>query len=226
MADPYHIDLEQFSLERFQGILETAKLSPGRRVLQEDLPERFAALESAGICDLADLVAALKTRPRMEKFAEKSGLPLDYLTILRREANSYLPKPVRLRDIPGVDQAQIEKLAGAGITHSKHLFGRGLAHDDRVELAAQADISVEEVHELVKMADLARVYGVGPVFIRMLYDAGVKTVEQLVASNPAELLEQLHAINAGQKYTEIMPILKEMAFVIDFAKMLPIAIED
>jgi len=45
MADPYHIDLEQFSLERFRQTLETADLSPGRRVLQENLSERFAVLE-------------------------------------------------------------------------------------------------------------------------------------------------------------------------------------
>ncbi len=49
MADPYCIDLEQFSLERFRHILETKYILPGRRILQEKMPERFAVLASMGI---------------------------------------------------------------------------------------------------------------------------------------------------------------------------------
>jgi hypothetical protein len=97
MADPYHIDLERFSLERFRHSLETGEVLPGRRILKEKIAEHFKILESMGIRNLEDLIQALKSSKKLEQFSKKSGLPQDYLVILRREANSHIPKPVNLR---------------------------------------------------------------------------------------------------------------------------------
>ena len=103
MTDDYYLDLEGFSLERFRQTLESGNLLPSRRILKDEIPERFAILESLGIRNLQNLIEALKTKKRLENFARQSGLPMDYLVNLRREANSYLPKPMDLAVIPGVD---------------------------------------------------------------------------------------------------------------------------
>ena len=152
MAEQYYIDLEQFSLERFRHILETRELLPGRKVLKENLPERFEILASMGIRNVKELIEVLKTKKRAERFAQKSGLPLDYVVILRREANSYMPKPVNLRDIPGVNPGQIERLAGVGINHTKHLFERGKSKRDRAELSRQVDVPGDDLLELVGLS--------------------------------------------------------------------------
>ena len=34
---------------------------------------------------------------------KKTGLPVEYLTVLRREVNSYQPRPSNLKDFPGVN---------------------------------------------------------------------------------------------------------------------------
>jgi len=122
MADPYHIDLERFSLERFRHSLETGEVLPGRRILKEKIAERFKILESMGIRNLKDLIQALKSPKKLEQFSKKSGLPQDYLVILRREANSHIPKPVNLREIPGVNSVCVERLAAAGIKNTQHLM--------------------------------------------------------------------------------------------------------
>jgi hypothetical protein len=44
----------------------------------------------------------LKTPNKAKKFAAQSGLPEDYVLILRREVYSYLPKPVNLDKFPGI----------------------------------------------------------------------------------------------------------------------------
>ena len=77
MADPYHIDLEQFSLERFRHSLETSEVLPGRRILKEKIAERFKILEFHGHPELKDLMQALKSPKKLEQFSKKSGLPQD-----------------------------------------------------------------------------------------------------------------------------------------------------
>ena len=120
MTDQYYIDLE-----KFRHILETSEVLPGRRILKENISERFGILESMGIMNLKELIDVLSTTKKVEKFSQESGLPNDYLVILRWEANSYMPKPVNLGDIPGADSDYIERLASAGIKNTKQLFEKG-----------------------------------------------------------------------------------------------------
>ena len=70
MVDPYHIDLERFSLEKLRHILETSDLLPGRRILKEKVIERFETLESMGISNLKELTAALGSKKKVERFAQ------------------------------------------------------------------------------------------------------------------------------------------------------------
>jgi hypothetical protein len=225
MADDYHIDLEQFSLEHFRHILETRDLQPGRMILKEQLAERFQILESMGISNLKELEAVLETKKRMEKFAQESGLPNDYLVILRREVSSYVPKPFNLEKIPEVNPEYIERLAASGIKNTKHLFERAKFKDGRAELSRLVDVPDDDLLELVKLSDLARIWGVGPLFARLLYEAGVDTIEEFLKCSLKELSETLHAINNEEHYTPIMPTAKDIEYCIELAKYLPRVVE-
>jgi hypothetical protein len=121
MTDPHAINLEESNLQPLSQICETGEVLPAHQVLKEDIEGRFQVLASMGITNLADLIAALKTEPRIEAFARESGLPRQYPIVLGREARSYAPKLLYLRDIPGVDREQVEGLAAVGIKNSKHL---------------------------------------------------------------------------------------------------------
>lgn len=225
MADPYGIDLEEFSLARFKDCLERGDLLPGRQVLKEEIPERFELLESMGIENLKELIDALKTKKRIEAFSKRSGLPMEYLIILRREANSYVPKPVNLGAFPGIDPGNVENLKILGIKHSKHLFERGRTQRDRDDLSGLAEVSGDDLLELVKLSDLARVSGVGPVFARLLYDSGASTVEELAACSPEALHQRLVVVVQEMGYTEAMVPLKDVEHCIDAAGALPKVIE-
>lgn len=225
MADQYGIDLEGFSLARFRNTLETGDLLPGRQILKEDIPARFAVLESMGICNLKELIDALKSKKRVEAFSQQSGLPVDYLVILRREANSYVPKPVNLGALPGVDPVYMERLAALGIKHTKHLFERGRTKSERVDLSGLAEVPGDDLLELVSLSDLARVSGVGPVFARLLYEAGASTVEELAACSAEELSGRLVVVVQEMGHTEAMVPLKDVRHCIDAAGALPKVIE-
>jgi predicted flap endonuclease-1-like 5' DNA nuclease len=218
VASGYYIDLEGFSLERFRHILETGEVLPGRKVLKEKTAERFAALEAMGITNMKELIDALKTKKRLERSAQESGLPVDYLTVLRREANSYLPNPVNLRDIPDVNPEYVKRLDALGIKHSKHLFERTVTLADRAELSKLSGVPDDALLELVKMSNLARIYGVGPVYARLLYDTGADTLDKIDKCSPEDLLQRLHEVNDEKKYTKPMPILKDVEDTIEFAR--------
>lgn len=226
MSGQYHVDLEQFSLEEFKRILETGRLLPSERILGEKIPERFAILESMGITNLQDLADALKTKKNIERFAQESGLPQDYLVILRRRMGVYTPKPVPLAKFPGVDPEHVERLAAVGIKQTKQLFERAQSKQDRAELSGLTGVPDDALLELVKLADLARASYVGPTWARIIYEAGIDTLEKLADGSPDELCEKVRAVNEEQKLTRAaLPSAEDLASCVGTWKRLPRVIE-
>jgi len=227
MANQYHMDLGQFSLEQLRHTVESGDLIPSEKILEEKIPERFAILESMGIRNLKDLTGALSTKRKIERFSQESGLPQDYLTILRRRAGIYTPRPKPLKRMPGIAPEYIERLAAVGIKDTKQLFERAKSKQDRAELSRQANVPDDVLLELTKLSDLARAPYVGPVYARIFYEAGADTLEKLAGSPPAELLARLHAVNDEQKLTKaaLPTSVAEMESFLEIVKMIPKAIE-
>lgn len=98
MTENYFIDTDKFSIDKFRNILLTKEILPGRIILKEDLDERFDLLKTKKIKTLSDLLETLKTKQKIDRFSKETGLTVEYLTILRREANSYVSVPVKLID--------------------------------------------------------------------------------------------------------------------------------
>lgn len=226
MATRYYVDLEQFSLGEFRRILETGRLLPSEAILRDEIPERFKVLASMGIGNLRDLTGALRTKKKLAQFALESGLPRDYLTVLRRRAGSYAPRPIPLKKLIGIDPEIIERLATVGIKDTLQLFERAKSTRDRDELAAIARVPNEVMLELVKLADLARPPYVGPAFARLLYESGIDTIARLAIQKP----EPLHALLVATKgetgtYRAGIPGVEDMAFWLAAVRRLPRVVE-
>jgi hypothetical protein len=220
------MDPEQFSLDQLRQIVESGNLLPSEQILADEVAERFAILQSMGIVNLGDLTAALSTKKKLERFAQASGLPQDFLTVLRRRAGLYTPKPVPLAKMPGVDPEVVARLAAVGIKNSKQLFDRARTEQDRAELARQADLPGDVLLKLCKLSDLVRAPYVGPVFARLFYKAGTDTLAKLVGSEPEELCQRLRAVNEEKKLTRAnLPSAQDMAAGLEIYRMIPLVIE-
>lgn len=217
MSRSYYIDLGEISLAQFQERLETEELMPGRRILQEQIEERFAILAGMGMGNLQDIQGALKTKKRLSQFAQESGLSPDYLTILRREVNSYQPNPVKLAAFPDVDQDCVAQLTGIGIKNSRHLFDQSQTADQRTALIQQTGAAPDDLVELIAFSDLVRISGVGPVFARILYDAGVKSTASLADEEAASLYQKLVLHYQAIGYTRVDFSEKDMLTCIEMA---------
>jgi nucleotidyltransferase/DNA polymerase involved in DNA repair len=221
MSESYYLNLEEISLDQFRQTLKEAELIPSRRILKEDLDGRFSRLQDQGISTLAEFLAAVKNKTVIAGLAKQAGLSEEYLTILRREVSALLPKPKSLRDFPGIDTSIVQGLEERGIKNSKQLFENALSKAQRQQLAAVTGVDPDKLVELVKLADLSRVYGVGPVFARLLYDTGMDSVQAIARADSAQLFEQLAEayLAAGNSRVDFKE--RDIAFCIQMAKRLP-----
>ena len=179
----YYLDLSSFSLEKLKNVFKSTRMLPSQKILQEQVDERFACIEQCGIKNLEQLKKALKSKSDVQSFAETTGLPEGYLTILRREVNSYHPKPIKLKDFPNINPEVTSKLEEIDIKNTVHLFPRVLTEEDREKLAQDTGTKAEDIIELTSLTDFARAKWVGPIFARLLVESGYGSIEELAGSN-------------------------------------------
>jgi len=216
MGNEYHLNLETYTLQKFKDNLKSRDMIPSRVSLKDEIDERFRILEVNGITNLKELTGVLKTRPKIKVFSEETGLTVEYLTLLNREAKSYFPNPVRLDKFPGIPINYVDRLDSIGIRNSKQLFNEARDKKDRERIAQRTEIPIEMLTELVCLSDLSRAYGIGPVFARIIYDVGVKSIEVFV-ENTAEDFIRIYE-EKEQKKADFG--INEIQFSLELAKEL------
>jgi hypothetical protein len=225
MTESYFIDTTLFPIDKFRNILKSKDILPGRIVLKENIDERFDLLKSKGIASLFDLLEVLNSKTKVERFSKDSGLTIEYLTILRRETNSYISVPVRLGDLQVDDFEIAGKLASNGIKDSRQLFNIAAKRRDRAALADKYSLPLEKLTELVQLCDLVRITGVGPVFARIIYDSGIHSVAEFLSSDPADLFRQLTRTNQEKGLTKAGFTIKDIEYCMELGKDLPLVTE-
>ena len=118
----------------------------------------------------------------------------------------------------------VAKLSKLGITSSDQLFQRGATPADRQKLAKTSGIAIEQLAEWVRMSDLLRIKGVGPVMTKLLGGAKIFTVAQLRKQKADKLSEQLSKLNEQLKITENPPSAQHLQNWISQAKALKIVV--
>jgi len=200
----YTLPLEQISLADYQQLLQKQNLLPGRRMLHEQLQARFALFAGAGLTSVAQLALALATPNKLSALVAKTGIPEEYLTLLRRELGSLSQKPVPLSDFPGCDKAQIQHLADSGIRNSREYWENPVDREDA----------------LYALCDLVRINGVGAVAARAFYEAGFVSVSAVAGATASDMLTRVSAVNEKEGYYKAKLGEKDMQFCIDYARLL------
>lgn len=212
----YYIDPEKYSLDKFQFSLESREMIPSRQMLKDHLKQFFDTLRSSGIENLSDLLKTLGSKSKIAVFAEKTSLPIDYLTLLRREANSYFPTPVMLSRFTGVDKTLVSGLEEHGITSSKKLFELAANEDQLPAFLMASGLSSSDLSELISLSDLSRLYGVGPAFAGMLYETGIDSVRTLMRYTG----EQIRAMYEEKTQKKADFTARDIDFTLEIAREL------
>jgi nucleotidyltransferase/DNA polymerase involved in DNA repair len=185
--EKYSLNPSQISMDHFHELTRTKKMLPGRVMLHEEMDQRFDLLKKAGVTDLGILIRTLGSASKIDAFASQSGLPRPYLVLLKREAGSYLAKPFPISDFPGIPYEYSEVLKSKGIKHTRQFFEEMQSATRKNELAHLTGIPNYRLKELYSLCDLSRITGVGGIFSRVVYEAGIRSTGEF-----AEITAAVH----------------------------------
>jgi len=221
----YYIDLEKISIEEYQEYLGKSELLPSRRIIKENLDERFDYFKSIGIKNVFELLHILKKKDKFTELANVKCFSTEYLKILLRELNSIQPKPNRIKDFRGISQETIMALEKYGFTNTFKLFEKIKTPQNRNELVKITGICAEEILKITKLTDLSRIRWVGTTFAQMLYDIGIDTAEKAANSDYKYLHLKINQINKENNYYKGSIGLNDMKLFVNAAKEITLEVE-
>lgn len=154
-------------------------------------------------------------------------LNIEHLKIKAKELREQRIKqtPFKLKDMMCINQGDIGRLAKLDINTSTQLLARCKTHIDRRALSQESSINPEDLLELVKLSDLARVGGIKSKRTRLYYDAGIQTPQDFMIWEPIQLREMLLKWVEETNFDGIAPLMKEIEHTLSIARNLPNIIE-
>lgn len=196
----YYIDEEKVSLDNLQKRIEETDLVPSRILLLEKIDERFVKLKEHGFYTLEDLRKGLKNKKNIPTLSMKTGINHDYLVLLRREIESYFPKPFQLSSFDWFLQKDIAKLETLGYKNSVLLFEALNSSEKKTEITNDHEFEPEFIESIHTLLDLTRIQWVSPNFARMLVSAGYTNAKMISTADPDDLCSKLDKMNKDNKY--------------------------
>ena len=195
----YYIDLESISIDKYKEILKTANLLPSWMILKENINENLDIIKKHNIKNVAELQETLKNKSKVQEFSKQSGLPENYLSVLRRVINGYHPKPNKIKDFPNINENVVVKLEALGIKNTLQLYNEILTAEKRKELSSKTGISKNEIMKLAKLTDLSRIRWVNHTFAYVLMEAGYDTAKSVANADYKKMYEKIKQLNRERK---------------------------
>lgn len=221
----YYIDLKKISIEKYKSILGSMDLLPSWKILENNIEENLERIQKLDIHNLDELTQAIKTKNKLQDFSQKSGLSVEYLTILRRVINGYIPKPNKFRDFPNIDERIVKKLEAINVKNTLQLYDKVLTLKQRTNLSNTTKIPLEQLDRLARLTDLSRIKWVNHTFAYVLYESGFQSAEEVAKANYKEIYEKVKAVNLEQKIYKGTVGLNDMKRCVEAAKGLDFEIK-
>ena len=144
---------------------------------------------------------------------------------IRLRAQRIERSPFALKNLRGVNQDNVNDLAGIGIKNVNQMLKFAATNEERKRLSRQTGIPESAILELVKLSDLARIPGVKGIRARLYYDAGIDTVEKIAAMEPEELHERVIIYVEESDFEGVPTLPAEAKYTVEKARVLPKIIE-
>ena len=153
------------------------------------------------------------------EFQGREGLKSAALK-MRREMLDKQVNPMRLKDFLKVDKELIAALTVKNIRDAHQLLKICQTYEDRKGLAEELKVPYEDLLDLVKMADLSRIFAVKAVRTRLYLESGYDTLDKLAAQDSMELHHALVKFVDESGFKGIPTTPKEAKFTVKTAREL------
>jgi len=215
----YTLDPDLIGLDRFMQLTRNRRMLPSRLELHKQMDECFASLRMSGISSLGDLIRALGSKSKREAFSTQTGLAVEYLVLLKREAGSYLARPFPLSTFPGIPYEYAEVLKSRGLANTRDFFEKVQMPEQKAQVSKETGIPVARLKELHALCDLSRITGVGGVFARVVYEAGIRSTREFAISDAPEHYRLYMAIIEKYKYAAGHFSEGDIRYCIEYARV-------
>lgn len=215
----YYIDEEEFTLNQLQERLENTDLIPSHETLLADLTKNMSILKSVGITSVGQLRKQLKSTKLMHSLANRTGIELKYLALLRRVINGFFPKPKKLDEFNWIDEPIILGLQAAGINNIHQFFDA--MQDDPADVAKTTNIDIDDLGNFLKLADLCRIQWVSPIFARTLIASGYENSHIIAQANPEQIYSAVVELNQKENYYKGKVGLRDIKRLVIAASYVP-----
>ena len=219
----------------FIQFLEKKKKSARSISSYTDLVQQYEAYLSEHKNGKTIETARKKDLHDFEKWGEKNDLKInrylwgikeyyDFISkeALKLEANAMIGERYlslfTLKDFVGINQSYIKKLSKEGIKTAKDMLYAGLNKQKRKALSKNTGIPLEDILELVKLSDQARIGGHKKVRARLYHEAGLDTIDKMAACDPEEMRKRLADFIQKTGFKGIPPTPGEAQNTVTMAK--------
>ncbi len=211
-------NLSNIKIDDFKTILKEGYLIPSMRVLLKDIEKRFALLSQEEIKTVEELYLQTKTKKKTEELANRAGIDIEYLIVLRRLVSSYIAKPRKLEDYPDIDRPLMKRFDDLNIKTSTALY-EYLESNDQLEICKSLFIDEEEYKCLVSLTNVTQLRYVSPLFATVLVRSGYDSIEKISTALSSELHQAIVATNKIQHIYKGNVGDSDAQFLIDDAKV-------
>lgn len=216
----YYLNAEKISLNELQKRIEETDLVPSRISLLKNIEENFKILKKNGHATLAGLRKEFKKSKNIPSISTKTGIISDYLILLRREIESYFPKPFPISAFDWFPRKYISKLEKQGYKNTALLFNNLNSPKKRAEMSAVLGIDTQIIDDLFCLVNLTRIQWISPLAARMLLSAGYNNAEKVAEANKEKMCDELDRINKERNFfkgkiglRDIKRLIKAAAYV-------------
>ncbi|MBN2443994.1 MAG: DUF4332 domain-containing protein [Spirochaetales bacterium] len=196
----YYLDAEKISLKELQKRIEETDLVPSRSPLLENIKNNFEVLKKIGYVTFADLRRDLKNAKNIPSISKKSGIDSEYLTLLRREIESYFPKAYPISSFDWLPKENIEKLEKQGYKNTALVFNVLNSSKKRAEISSDLGIETQFIDTLYCLVNLTRIQWVSPIAARILVSAGYKDEKSVAEANAEKMCDELDKVNKENNF--------------------------
>lgn len=218
----YDLDLSKMDIEKYKVFLKNQHLIPSRKILHENIDNNFQIFNDYGFKNILDLKQALSSTAKIDKLANETKISPEYLNILRRELGTFDKRGIPFKDFPIIDNDTISKLDKEGLTNTKDFYEYYYKVNNEKTLSEKFNISIEIIQRLLSLSSLVRINGIAALGAIAFYDAGYKTLKDIINSSKEEILEKINKVNNEKHYYNVKLGLKDAQFVIDYTNMIEI----
>lgn len=131
----------------------------------------------------------------------------------------------KLKDFLWVNQTHVANLKSIGITNINQMIEIGRTPEARKKLSSKAGIAADDILELVKLSNLARLSAVKGVRARLYHDSGLDIWEKIALLDAEKLRDVCIRFIEKTGFPGIPPTLKEADYTVESAKTLPRVVE-